>query len=287
MHLYSMKRLLVCTDFSEASDVVLKAAENLRAKNGGSIHLLHVSELGLHLEDAFHESLGSSYKNVFLGNLKESLEKKMATQLGRCNSQALPLYKDGKANEVILDLANSGSYDLIVMGHSRGPILSQIIGSTAYKTMSSSPIPVFIVKDPLRLEKVAALIDESRPMDRLIIGTFDFHFNFKCSDIHFISLWLDFPEPFGNPKGASEVFDKIQEEVTHFATQGVTFKIHAAPTRELKLAIPLEKILKETKIDVAVLKRYTEGNLKRAYLGSTTKRLLEIFDGNILILPPL
>ncbi len=281
-----MKRLLVCTDFSPDSDLVLKAAEGLHAKNGGSIHLLHVSEMGLHLEDTFVESTITSFRSVILGGIKESLEKKMTAQLLRCNSQAIPIYKDGKANEVIMDLAESGSYDLIVMGHGRGPVVSQILGSTAYKAISSSPIPVFIVKNSLKLEKVAALIDESRPMDKLIVGAFDFHHNFKCGEIFFIALWLDFPEPFGNPKGASEVFEKIQEEVNHFATIGVTAKIEVVPTRELKLAYPLEKILREANTDVAVLKRFTEGNLKRVYLGSTTKRLLEIFEGNLLILPP-
>jgi hypothetical protein len=50
--------------------------------------------------------------------------------------------------------------------------------------------------------------------------------------------------------------------------------------------VPLNRILKETNADVAVLKKFTDGNLKRVCIGSTTKKLLEIFDGNLLIIPP-
>lgn len=284
MHLYPMKRILVCTDFSDSSNLALKAAEELRQRNQGSIHLLHVYELGFELNDILSEP--QTYRDVLLGGIKKSFDDKLATQILTCNAQATPLIKNGNLIENIQQLADEGEYDLIVMGHGRSPIMSQLIGSNAYKMISATPLPLLVVKTPLKFERVAGLIDESRTRENIIIATFDFYEKFGLKDVSFIRLWMDFPEPFGNQHGAVEIRDKLVEEITHFGPPQIKPDIKIEPTRELKLADPLNRILKDIKADVAVLKKFSEGNLKRIYIGSTTKKLLEIFEGNLLIIPP-
>lgn len=286
MKLYTMKRMLVCTDFSESSDLVLKAAEELRLKNGGSIDLLHISELGLHLEDVLTDPLKKTYRDVFLGGLKESLEAKILNQVKRCGLSPNIIYRDGKVDEVIVEMAGEGKHDLIVMGHGQKPFIKQLLGSNTAKVISNTPLPLLVIKTTLRLQKIAGLVDESRKMDRIVIGTLDFLRNFQCGEAEFISLWLDFPAPFGNSEEGFKVKTSLNEEIEHYANPSDKTSLRVGPTRELKLAIPLEKILKEDKIDIVVLKKFSEGNPKRAYIGSTTKRLLEIFEGNLLILPP-
>ena len=76
MKLYTMKRLLVCTDLSESSDQALKAAVEMQKRNGGSVDLLHVSELGLHLDDVLSDGLKSTYRDVFLSDFKKSIDVK-------------------------------------------------------------------------------------------------------------------------------------------------------------------------------------------------------------------
>lgn len=284
MHLYSLQRILVCTDFSESSDVALQVAEQLRKRGQGTIHLLHVSELGLHLNNVLNS--GHNYRDVILGDFKKSLEEKLNQQIRSCKAEATAIIKEGNIVEVVHNLAEDGLFDLIVMGHGRSPLLSQIIGSTAYKMISSTPLPLLLVKKPLTFGRVAGLIDESRTKDKIIIGTFDFFQKFKFNEVSFISLWIDFPGPFGNQQQASEMRDKTVEEIAYFKPDHISPEIQIQPTRELKLASPLNQILQETHVDVAVLKKFTEGNLKRVYLGSTTKKLLEIFNGNLLVLPP-
>jgi hypothetical protein len=43
----SRPRILVCTDFSEAANLALLAAEKMRKKTNGLIHVLHVNEFPL------------------------------------------------------------------------------------------------------------------------------------------------------------------------------------------------------------------------------------------------
>lgn len=285
MKLYPMKRMLVCTDLSVESDLVLRAAEELRTRNNGTIDLLYVSDLGFQFDELLGQSPKTTYRDAFMGDLKSSIETKLKDQISRCGVNCNILIKDGKVPEVVGEISDQGQHDLIVMGHGRKPLIHKILGSNAHKTISHAVLPVMVIKKTLRLNKVASLVDESRTLDRIIVGSFDFFRNFKCGAISFISLWMDFPEPFGNPHG-TETGDKVKEEIQHFANENEKFEVKIGPTKELKLAEPLERILSGNNVDVAVLKRFSEGNLKRIYIGSTTKRLLEIFDGNILVLPP-
>ena len=121
-------------------------------------------------------------------------------------------------------------------------------------------------------------------MDFVIKGTLEFSREFHCSEIEFISLWVDFPKPFGNNEEGLVVESRLREAVDVYINPSEKAVIRTESTKELKLAYPLEIILKEEKVDFAVVKKFTEGNAKRAYMGSTTKRLLEIFEGNLLVL---
>jgi nucleotide-binding universal stress UspA family protein len=286
MQLYSMKKILVCTDFSEASDHALRAAGELLSRNGGSLDILYVSEIGLHLDEVLNETMKKTYRTAFLGDLSATMNAKMQDQMNRCGVQGNTIYRDGKVSEIILNMANEGNHDLLVMGHGQRTIMRQILGSTVFKIISSTPLPLLVTKIPLKLGRVAGLVDESREMDQIILGTLDFLRNFQCEEAEFISLWMDFPQPFGNNDTPTDIEKKLREQVEHFCHEADKVSIRVEPTRELKLAYPLVEMLKEDKIDIAILKRFTSGNLKRVYIGSTTKRLIEIFEGNVLILPP-
>ncbi len=286
MKLYTMKRLLVCTDFSESSDQALRAASEMQKRNGGTIDVLYVSELGLHLDDVLSDASKSTFRGAFLSDLKESIDLKISAQMKKCGCQGNFIYREGQVDEVILEMANEGNHDLLIMGHGRKPFLKQLLGSNAAKVISHTPLATLVIKTPIKFGKIAGLVDESRQMDRVVIGTLDFYRNFQCQEAEFISLWMDFPEPFGIAGEGAKVESRLKEEVELYANPGEKTSVRTEPTKELKLAYPIESILKQDKIDIVVLKKFSEGNLKRVYIGSTTKRLLDIFEGNLLILPP-
>lgn len=280
-----MKRFLVCTDLSETSDLVLKEAEVLRKRNGGTIDLLYVSETGLHLEDDLIRAENMTYKKVILGAMKDSIDVRTSVQIQNCGATANIIYREGRVSEVIVNMANEGSYDLLIMGHGQKPLIHQILGSNAFKVLSSAPIPVLVIKKTLGFKKIIGLVDESRAMEFVIKGTLDFSREFQFTESEFVSLWIDFQKPFGNSEEGLVVESRLREAVDASATAAEKTMLRTEPTRELKLGYPLDKILNEDKADLVVLKRFSEGNPRRAYVGSTTKKLLEIFAGNILVLP--
>ena len=286
MKLFTFKRLLVCTDLSEASDPLLIAAEHLALINDCAVDVLYVSELGLHLGSPADHNENSTFRDVILNEFKQSIDSKFSKQVNRCSSHAKMIFREGKVYEEIIGVAQEGQHDLIIMGHAEKSLVMQVLGSNALKVVSAAPIPLLVVKNSLKLGKIAGLVDESREMERIIIGAFDFYRVFQFSEIEFVSLWMDFPYPLKNSLEKSEAETKFKEEVDYYADPKDQVVVKLETTKELKLAKHLLEILIRDKIDLVVLKRFSEGNLKRVYLGSTTKRLLESFEGNFLILPP-
>lgn len=286
MKLYTFKRLLVCSDLSEASDHLLRAAEQLASINNCAIDVLYVSELGLHLGTQTEEKENSTFRDVILNEFKQSIDFKFSQQLNRCTSQAKMIFREGKVYQEVIGVAQEGQHDLIVMGHAEKSLFMHVLGSNALKVVAAATIPLLVVKNSLRMGKIGGLVDESREMERIIIGSFDFYRNFHFTEIEFITLWMDFPFPFKNHLEKNEAETKLKEEVDYYADPKDQVVVKFESTKELKLAKHLLEILIRDKIDLVVLKRFTEGNLKRVYLGSTTKRLLESFEGNFLIIPP-
>ena len=286
MKLFTFKRLLVCTDLSEASDPLLIAAEHLALINDCAVDVLYVSELGLHLGSPADHNENSTFRDVILNEFKQSIDSKFSKQVNRCSSHAKMIFREGKVYEEIIGVAQEGQHDLIIMGHAEKSLVMQVLGSNALKVVSAAPIPLLVVKKSLRFGKIAGLVDESREMERIILGAFDFYRVFQFSEIEFVSLWMDFPYPLKNSLEKSEAETKFKEEVDYYADPKDQVVVKLETTKELKLAKHLLEILIRDKIDLVVLKRFSEGNLKRVYLGSTTKRLLESFEGNFLILPP-
>ena len=279
-----MKRLLVCTDLTESSDMIVKAAEELRVRNDCQADYLYVSELPFHITDVLNEDLKKSISETFFRDLPKTLEAKLLDQLKRCQTSGKAIIREGRIYREILNLANTGDYDLIVMGHGRTSMVLQLIGSNAFKVISSCPIPLLIVKSEPKWDKVVGLVDDSPEMESIIIGTYDFARNFRCSSTSLLSVWFDMPEPFGDSSKGFELEQKIKEEAAFYADESKSSMVRVEPTRELQVAYRINELLKDEKAGTIVLKR-SSGKTTRFYIGSTTKRLTEIFDGNLLILP--
>jgi hypothetical protein len=80
--------ILVCSDFSEGSDLALRAAEKMRIKTEGKIHVLHVNEYPLQWD-----WVAPNVKEIFLNEelskqLKLSLEQQLLEQIRRCEAHA-------------------------------------------------------------------------------------------------------------------------------------------------------------------------------------------------------
>lgn len=159
----TLKKVLVPTDFSEASKVAIKYARNFASAYHGSVHVLHVlpdasvqpwafgvepEVMGLpsaEREKRWKERAAEQMKQLFSEAERKDLELHLTTVVGHPVQQ-------------ILQYATEQGVDLIVMGtHGRsteGPNIGQAfpwnppIGSVAERVVRGAPCPVLSVRHP-------------------------------------------------------------------------------------------------------------------------------------------
>lgn len=144
-------RILVPTDFSAGAEAAAVAAGELAAAVGGSVELLHVyTPPSLMLPD------GSTFAPT-AAELVEATERAdfaltaahraLAARIGNGVRIETASYIGAPAEE-ILRLADSGRYDVIVMGtHGRTGIRRLMLGSVAEKVLRRASIPVLTVRE--------------------------------------------------------------------------------------------------------------------------------------------
>jgi nucleotide-binding universal stress UspA family protein len=145
-----LKRILIPTDFSEASESAVMYGRALAEAFNASLHILHV------IEDPFvYGWTGEGYMPdipSFRETLREQSNKQLDKVLSspereRFNAQVIS--KFGAPFVEIVRYAKEQEIDLIVMGtHGRGPIAHMLMGSVAEKVVRKAPCPVLTVRHP-------------------------------------------------------------------------------------------------------------------------------------------
>lgn len=145
--LYTMKRILVPTDFSKHAEYALKVAAQIARKNNSEIILLHMLELPHQGKDA----LGSGhnipeimyFKDRAIETLDELLE---ADYLKGISVSEIIQFE--KAFEGILSISKKNDVDFIVMGsHGASGFQEMMIGSNTEKVVRTSEVPVLVIKN--------------------------------------------------------------------------------------------------------------------------------------------
>jgi nucleotide-binding universal stress UspA family protein len=153
-----VKRLLVPTDFSPASDIAFEYALDMAARERASMHLLHVIEDG---------SFAAAYPDglfVELPGLRDQLiseaQKRLDDIANACaaaNVLATTQVIVGKPAACITAEANSRGSDLIVMGtHGRTGFAHLMLGSVAERVLRVAQCPVLTVRDSSRAADIIA-----------------------------------------------------------------------------------------------------------------------------------
>ena len=148
----SYKRILVPTDFSTGAEHAARAAVELAADLGATIELVH-----LYYPPSLMMPDGSTFgpSPAELVAVTEGAEAGLARAVralreasnGRVKIDGQALM--GPAADGILRLADSGHYDLVVMGtHGRTGIRRLVLGSVAERVVRRASIPVLTVREP-------------------------------------------------------------------------------------------------------------------------------------------
>lgn len=289
-------KILVATDFSEASHYALEAAENLRVVSRGTIHLVHVTSL---LQEC--DWRGQEYAlNYLPANYQEEMTRDLAKRMNQEFSDAGAEGKSevlfGSPAKAILDYAENIGADLIVTGH-KGSGITGLLGSVTAKLVSSSNLPLLIVKGPFHIDKVAGLIEATRPLEEIFSATEEFGFLFNAQiefhsfqqDIGAIAQGQILTKSKGftrfEPEEIVEVQKAMEACIRRFMDPHSKATIRTEVSEE-RVPYALRKMLEQNAVDLAVISRNQRNLLEKFFIGSVTRRLLEIYSGNMLVLPP-
>jgi nucleotide-binding universal stress UspA family protein len=146
----ALKKILVPTDFSNASEAALAYGKAMAETFKAALHVLHV------IEDPFVHGWTSEGYVAALPSFRAEMEKSarehldsMLTEEERKQLQAELVTKLGSPFVEIVRYAKNESIDLIVMGtHGRGPVAHMLLGSVAEKVVRKAPCPVLTVRHP-------------------------------------------------------------------------------------------------------------------------------------------
>lgn len=295
----SRPRILVCTDFSEAANLALLAAEKMRKKTNGIIHVLHVNEFPLQWDWVSSEAQAVYLNQQFRLELKESQERRLLEQIRSCEAVATGEVLEGEILHVIMEQIKKLETDFVFISHQGISHTPFHIGGIATKIIASSPRPVFVIKKPSGASKMAGLVDVNEMSKKLIDFCEEFSHLYH-SQLEFISLWrqgftrffnltsLNHQSPLLNLNAEEQkvILNKMKDIIQHCLLPDSKATIQVFVTQEKKISEELLDKLLEHQVDLVVMERHQKGKLEKFLLGSETRRMLELYPGNLIILPP-
>ena len=147
----TMKRILVATDFGEASDAALAYGRELARTFGAKLDVLYVTEnvltrgFGVEGYVAQFPDLQRDLDQAAEKQLEALLSDEDRKDLG---ARAVVLTMNSPAAAIVSHAADSGA-DLIVLGtHGRGAVAHLVMGSVAERVVRTARCPVLTVRHP-------------------------------------------------------------------------------------------------------------------------------------------
>jgi nucleotide-binding universal stress UspA family protein len=135
-------RILVPVDFSPCSAAALRYAALLALKLGSAVDVLHVWQS----PHALHPGEALPPLAVFL---QTQAGQQMKDFLAELESRGMPSglvngrLAHGEPSQIILELLDTGSFDLVIMGrHGRGMLHHFLVGSVTERVSRRAPVPV-------------------------------------------------------------------------------------------------------------------------------------------------
>ena len=289
--MFDQPYILVASDFSHGSDLAIKAGEELRIKTGGRLHVVHIAKYPQELDWLGKAFLETYVPENYLDILISELNSKLHSQLKRCEVHAEQEIVYGQNKILTLKgLIQQTGVDIIILGHNSSAWNPWHLGGFVSKVVSTSKIPVMVVKKEFQLQKIASLIDPANISLRLIKVCEEISRIYKSRPF-FISLLPDLPSIYSKSVNFSTFDRKEMEERTQLSVFKQTNSelvpvIKVLFDKDLNPNKSLSHALANEEIDLALVQRNQTGLIEKFLMGSQTRNVLENFEGNILVLPP-
>jgi nucleotide-binding universal stress UspA family protein len=146
-----MKKILVATDFGEASETALNYGRALARLSGAALHVLHVNEtIFLTTASAYDYTSVSPEIQEEIQAVARKQTAALLTDEDRGELHAIAVtMTDNAPASAIVDYAKTNAIDLIVVGtHGRGALAHLVMGSVAERVVRTASCPVLTVRNP-------------------------------------------------------------------------------------------------------------------------------------------
>lgn len=143
-----LTKIVVPTDFSDASLSALHYAAELARKWEAEIHLLYIVEkLPQILSTVNYEEAKDNFINSVEDSARKKLKELANTSEEDISTTVKPIMRNGVNYEEIIKYADEVKSELIVIAtHGRSGILYTLLGSVAEKVIQLAKCPVLVVK---------------------------------------------------------------------------------------------------------------------------------------------
>lgn len=289
-----ISKILVCTDFSSYSNNAIIMAEKIRKITKAKVFAIHVSELSINWDWMPPNYTEGGYQVELL----KSLTQKLRYQLDENNLNGEARIVFGIIPNAINEFIEGNDIDMVIISH-KGKSGHFAMGSVASKIIASVNKPVFIVKKNIEIDHVSCLVDPYGEINRLMTFSQEFIRNFN-KKLKIISLVPDIAARYigvGKIGFSTEllslsenqkhkIISEIKDRLTKKIDQDISATFLIEVSTEKKVSYHLNRILEKENISLAIMQRHQSTFLEKILIGSETRRLLEIFDNNLLIIPP-
>jgi len=258
------RSVLVATDLSEGSDLLVHTAAAIAERSGGALHVVHAAE-GDEGEERARHALGEQARRV---------------------APAAQLHVASTApDRAIAERAEAVRADLVVVGpHVRGAG-SGFLGSTAERVLGSAGVPCLVARVPLvpSVRHVVAAVDPAHRLDAVLESAVRWALLFggAAGVPHVSALYVTGDRSDGPPpelEGALSLalarchaLDRVNASVALRGTDVV---------ESIVLYVEVEAS------DLLVLSTRNRGMLGRALLGSVSSEVTRRAPCNVLLVPP-
>ena len=212
-----MKKILVPTDFSNCSNAALKVAISIAKKNDAEIEILHVIESPeFQYPTLDFTAIPASYFSEIKKELFEQADKKLKKLEETAHMFDVRIgahVEEGMMYQVLEDISESGSFDLIVLGTTGATGLAEsLIGSNAQKVVRYSKTPVITVSHAMGefdLKKVM-IASDFKETDKMQLDLLTTFLNKDEIEVHLVGVTTPL-----DPEEKSEVEKRILDFADH------------------------------------------------------------------------
>jgi nucleotide-binding universal stress UspA family protein len=262
-----IKNILVPIDFSDAAQNALIYAIKFARIANAKISVLHA----YHIPVAVVGGEFPIYNGPYVDEIESEVQAKFEEIKRNFLYADLPDYEFisrlGMAEEVIENAANSGHFDLIIMGTHGGNALQEALGSTTTGMVKKSKLPILAIPPAVQFKKLNKIVYAT---DYGKIGeAASFEILLMLADIFHAEIDVLHINPEGQKLTSKEtasgvLLDQYLKKVKH--TYHVTFK------EDLEKGI--EEFINTRNVDLLVMIPRKRGLFESMFHNSLTKKMV-------------